>query len=121
MPEAVKHDITIEQGASFVWGFTVYEADGVTPVSNSGWTARLQIRNNYADQATGAAYVSLTQASGITLGGSNGAVTIRLTPSQTQGLTFTEPAYYDLELVEATGTVHRIFQGRAHLSREVTR
>ena len=121
MAEAVKQDIYIEQGASFVWAFTLYEADGITPVANTSWTARMQIRGNYADYDTGPALVSLTNTSGITLGGASGAVTVRLTPTQTAALNYEGAAYYDLELVEATGTVHRVFQGRAYLNREVSR
>lgn len=121
MAEAVKKQLVIEQGSSFVFAFTLYEADGITPVANTGWSARMQIRGNYADFDTGPALVSLTDGSGITLGGATGAVTVRLTPSQTAALNFDGEAYYDLELVEATGTTHRVFSGRVELSREVSR
>lgn len=110
----VSHDITIPQGTT--WSLDLVYKRGTAPVSLTGAQARMQLRTSY-DAATAA--ISLTQASGITLGGAAGTIVVALTDAQTAAL----PAgryVYDLELVEGS-KVTRLIEGVAICTPEVTR
>lgn len=110
------YDITIEQGATFQMNLTWKDSTG-TPVNLTGYTARMQVRENYEAEST---LVSLTSTGGdIVLGGVLGTIAITIAASATQSLQLDE-AVYDLELVNGT-TVTRLLQGKAVISREVTR
>jgi hypothetical protein len=110
----VSHDITIPQGTT--WSLDLVYKRGTAPVSLTGAQARMQLRTSY-DAPTAA--ISLTQASGITLGGTAGTIVVALTDAQTAAL----PAgryVYDLELIES-GKVTRLIEGVAICTPEVTR
>lgn len=110
------YDITIEQGATFQMNLTWKDSTG-SPVNITGYTARMQVRENYEAEST---LVSLTSTGGdIVLGGSLGTIAITIAASATQTLQLDE-AVYDLELVNGA-TVTRLLQGKATVSREVTR
>ena len=110
------YDITIEQGATFQMNLTWKDSTG-SPVNITGYSARMQVRENYESEST---LVSLTSSGGdIVLGGALGTIAITITASATQSLQL-EEAVYDLELVSGA-TVTRLIQGRAIISREVTR
>ena len=112
----VSYDLTIPQGTT--WSLDLVYKRGTAPVSLTGAQARMQLRTSY-DAPTAA--ISLTQASGITLGGAAapGTIVVALTDAQTAAL----PAgryVYDLELIE-TGKVTRLIEGVAICTPEVTR
>ena len=110
----VSYDLTIPQGTT--WSLDLVYKRGTAPVSLTGAQARMQLRTSY-DAPTAA--ISLTQASGITLGGEAGTIVVALTDAQTAAL----PAgryVYDLELIE-TGKVTRLIEGVAICTPEVTR
>ena len=110
------YDITIEQGATFTMSLTWKDSTG-SPVNLTGYTARMQVRTNYEAEST---LVSLTSSGGdITLGGALGTIAVTIAATATQSLQLDE-AVYDLELVNGA-TVTRLIQGRAIISREVTR
>ena len=110
------YDITIEQGATFQMSLTWKDSTGA-PVNITGYSARMQVRENYEAEDT---LVSLTSAGGdIVLGGALGTIAITIAASATQILQLDE-AVYDLELVNGA-TVTRLLQGKATVSREVTR
>lgn len=110
------YDITIEQGATFTLSLTWKDSTGA-PVNITGYTARMQVRENYESEST---LVSLTSSGGdIVLGGALGTIAITIAASVTQLLQLDE-AVYDLELVNGA-TVTRLIQGKATVSREVTR
>jgi hypothetical protein len=110
------YDITIEQGATFQMSLTWKDSNNA-PVNLTGYTARMQVRTNYEAEDT---LVSLTSPSGgIVLGGVLGTIAITIDASVTQSLQIDE-AVYDLELVNGA-TVTRLLQGKATISREVTR
>lgn len=102
------------QGSTFSRTLT-YKVDD-TPVNLTGYGARLQIREyHYSDDFI----ASLTESSGITLGGSAGTITVLLNATATQD--FVPGDYvYDLELV-AGGTVTRLIEGKFSVTPEVTR
>ena len=110
------YDITIEQGATFQMNLTWKDSTGAA-VNITGYTARMQVRENYESEST---LVSLTSSGGdIVLGGALGTIAITISASVTQLLQL-EEAVYDLELVNGA-TVTRLLQGKATISREVTR
>ena len=110
------YDITIEQGATFTLSLTWKDSTGAA-VNITGYTARMQVRENYESEST---LVSLTSAGGdIVLGGALGTIAVTIAASVTQLLQL-EEAVYDLELVNGA-TVTRLLQGKATVSREVTR
>ncbi|NDD53289.1 hypothetical protein EBZ39_05355 [bacterium] len=109
------YDITIEQGATFQMSLTWKDSTG-TPVNLTGYSARMQVRENYEADNT---LVSLVSPTDITLGGALGTIAITIAASTTQLLQLDE-AVYDLELVTGS-TVTRLLQGKATISREVTR
>lgn len=110
------YDITIEQGATFQMNLTWKDSTGAA-VNITGYTARMQVRENYEAEDT---LVSLTSTGGdIVLGGALGTIAITIAASATQTLQL-EEAVYDLELVNGA-TVTRLIQGKAIISREVTR
>lgn len=77
MSDVVNLEVT--RGASFT--MTVEEQDeNLAPISNVGVTARLQVRPA-ADSTT--VLITLTEGSGLTMGGANGICTVRFTAAQT--------------------------------------
>lgn len=87
------------------------------PVNLTGFTARMQIRETIESTTT---LVSLTEASGITLGGTAGTIGITITATATALLDF-DSAVYDLEVVSAGGIVTPVTYGNVYLNDEVTR
>jgi hypothetical protein len=114
---ANRYNLEINQGATFSLTATWKDSTGAA-INLTGYTARLQVRENYASTTT---IVSLTSSSGITLGGAAGTVTIIITASATSALIAPWAGVYDLELVDASGVVTRLLEGAATVSPEVTR
>ena len=109
------YDFTAGQGETFDRTVT-WKIDDVA-VNLTGYTARMQIRKTHRSASS---VVSLTQASGLTLGGSAG--TIRIVISATATAALDDGQYvYDLELVSGSGTVTRVLEGTFSLTPEVTR
>lgn len=110
-------DITINQGETFQLTLTWKDSAG-TAIDLTGYSARMQVRETYSSSST---IVSLTQASGITLGGAAGTIAILISAATTAALTAPFSGVYDLELVSGAGIVTRLVQGTATVSPEVTR
>ncbi len=110
-------DITINQGATFELTITYKDSAG-TAINLTGYTARMQVRETYSSSST---VVSLTNGSGITLGGAAGTIAILISATTTAALTAPFSGVYDLEIVTAGGVVTRLLQGAATVSPEVTR
>jgi hypothetical protein len=102
------------QGSTFNRNLT-YKVNN-SPVDLTGYGARLQVREyHYSDDFIS----SLTDSSGITLGGSAGTIDILIPANETQN--FVPGDYvYDLELV-VSGTVTRLIEGKFTVTPEVTR
>jgi hypothetical protein len=114
---AAKHDILIEQGATFRLNLVWKDSVG-TPVNLTGYSARMQVRRSLN---TPTPLLDLTTANGaITLGGINGTIAVIASATLTDDLT-ARFAVYDLELQSADGTVTRLIEGKATISPEVTR
>lgn len=111
-------DLNCYQGANF--DYTLTWQTGDSAVNLTGYSARMQVRESYD---AGTAIVSLTNGTGITLGGTAGTIAIALTSTQTAALDGTPntQAIYDLELVSGAGYVTRLVEGRFYIFPEVTR
>ena len=114
---AGKHDIIIEQGATFRRVITWKDSAG-TAIDLTGYTARAQARLTYDTAAT---IFSLTSAAGITLGGAAGTIAIVIAAGTTAALAAPWSGVWDLELVSGAGIVTRLLEGTANVSPEVTR
>lgn len=111
------YDITVEQGATFRLSLTWKDSTGAV-VNLTGYTARMQIRETYESEET---IASFTSAGGsIVLGGALGTVVVTASATDTAKIQMT-PAVYDLEVEASNGVVTRLLQGKANITREVTR
>lgn len=113
---AGNYDLTIEQGATFSQLITYKDPSDVA-VNLTGYTARMHIRRT--KEASSTLAVLTTENNRITLGGAAGTISLAISATDTAAM----PAvagYYDLELVNVT-TVTRLLEGRATITREVTR
>ena len=114
---AAIYNATIDQGATWTLQ-VVYKNDAGTPINLTGYTAALQVRQNYYDTT---ALLTLTSPSGgIVITGATGTIDITMTAVQTGSLD--EGFYvYDLEITSSGGIVTRLIQGQFTVSPEVTR
>lgn len=103
------------QGSTFLKTIT-YIIDDI-PVNLSGYSSRLQVREaHYSINSI----ISLTSASGITLGGSAGTIDILISDDLTKDF----PAgtwVYDLEVESSGGITNRLIEGNFVVTPEVTR
>jgi len=108
------YNIVCPQGATFDRTFTINVDD--SPLNLTSYTAAMQVRESY-DSTT--PLVSLTNGSGITLGGTAG--TIGVVISSTASSAIPAGSYsYDLE-INSGGSVTRLLQGSFLVSGNVTR
>lgn len=115
-----KLNITVEKGATFKLNLTWNNKDGagvLTPVDLTGFTARAQAR---ADHAAAATLFSLTNGTGITLGGAAGTIAVVISAADTAAIVGDE-GVWDLELVSGSGEVTRLVEGRVKFTPEVTK
>jgi phage tail sheath gpL-like len=110
------YNTTIDQGS--VWSVVlVYTDSNNTPVNLTGYTAAMQLRQNYNSST---ADLTLTTANGgITIVGATGTITITATATQTGLL---DPGFYvyDLELTSGSN-ISRLIQGQLTVAEQVTR
>lgn len=111
------YDITVEQGATFRFEVTWKDSAG-TPVNLTGYSARMQVRETYESEDI---IISFTSSGGsIALGGSLGTIVVTGSAIDTAKIPMTT-GVYDLELQASNGVVTRLLQGKAMITREVTR
>lgn len=111
---AGKYNILIQQGADYIQRVTVKESVSQVPVNITGCTVRGMVRVNYEDVAPVATFTcTIIDAVG-------GVFEFKLSSAQTTILDF-ETGYYDVEIVYPSTVVDRLLQGKAVLSKEVTR
>lgn len=105
-------DIVVEQGSTFEFVVDLLDEDEVARTDLAGYTGSMQIRER-ADSATPLATATVTVDSG------NAQVTATIDATTTAAYDWTA-GVYDLEITSGSRT-ERIAQGKARLSREVTR
>lgn len=117
---AGKHDIVIEQGATFHRRIT-YTDDADNPIDLTDWTARMQVRENFSTDPALAEWTTETNGLDIT-DPVNGVIEILIEADESQEWTF-RSGVYDLELVQpAPGDdVIRLIKGNFTVDPEVTR
>ncbi len=115
---AGKYNIIADQGATFSRTATWLGSDS-QPINLTGYTARMQVRQRYVSTST---VLSLTSspAAGISLGTSNGEITITVSASSMAAVGAGEYRY-DLELISGSGVVTRLLMGSFTVQAEVTR
>lgn len=104
------------QGSTFSKNIT-FKIDE-TPVDLTGYSSRLQVRENYYSVNT---IISLlSSGSGITLGGSAGTITLFINDDITKDF---PPGdwVYDLEIESGNGTTDRLLEGNFIITPEVSR
>ncbi len=114
--ESDYHQATVESGSVVSFNdinpadFGVYTSGGylkfATPVSLSGFTARMTIRDAYG----GTSLLSLTSGSGVTVDDTAKTITVTITATQTAAITW-DTAVYNLEMVSGAGVVTEILRG----------
>jgi hypothetical protein len=116
MALAATYGFTADQGATFNQ-VIVWRDSTNTPVDLTGYTARMQIRYKVSSSVA----LSLTTENGrITLGGTNGTITLSISASDMEDLP-SGPYTYDLELETDGGEVSRLLMGAFVVRSEVTR
>ena len=113
---STNYDIVAEQGSDLSFVITYKNAAG-NLVNLAGYTAKMQVRKRAGDPA---AYLSLTETNGITLGGGAGTVTIGVNSASLSAI----PAgnyIYDLRLDSNSGLEERLIEGDFYVHGAVTR
>ena len=125
---AGKYALLIEQGATLKLDLA-YKDSNNAAINLSGYSGKLQIKDNYADSAT-TTYLTLSSSlnadgTGINFSGSSnsispvsGTIGIIISAASSSALTF-DTAYYDLEITSGS-VVTRLLQGTVNLSKQVT-
>ena len=109
---AGKHNILIEQGATFSKTLTIKDVDGVA-INLTGRTFASKLRRRPTDVAATATFtVSILNAAA-------GTVTWSMPATTTAGIK-AEPHYYDLEMTQGS-VVTRLIEGTAFVNFEVTK
>ena len=109
------YPLTIEAGASKIIRVTWLIDDA--PVNLAGYTAEYRIGSD--PRGTGDDnYLTLTQANGITLGGSSGQITVVIPKEQTSAFAFCDAAH-QLDLIDASGVSTRLLHGGVTLNASV--
>jgi hypothetical protein len=129
---AGKYNFTIEQGATTNFEIQ-YKDSNNRPVDLTGYSGRLMIRSNFADDNP-TTYLVLSSSrnpdgTGLNFSGSNnittptsGSIGIYIASCTSSLLTFTT-ARYDLEIYSGSNCPYtvRLLEGQVNLSKEVTR
>ena len=110
-----KHNLNIEQGASFSVQFTWKDGEH-NPIDLTDYSAKLQIR---ASKEATAIIHEADDSDGLVLGGEAGTILFTIPTADTTDFTF-DNAVYDLELT-LNGETTRLIEGRVFLSKEVTK
>lgn len=131
---AGKYSFIIEQGATLNLELQYKDSTGV-PISLAGYEGAMQIRSTYS--GSGTTYLTLTSSLGdiynfnsgsafLNFSGSNGttpvasgSVGIYAGWAVTENLTFSENAFYDIELTSGSERI-RLLEGQVQLSKQVT-
>jgi hypothetical protein len=104
------------QGATFQKTVTIKIDE--TPLNLTGYSSRLQVRENYYSAST--IVNLLSSGSGLTISGSAGVIDILIADEVTKN--FTAGTFvYDLEIESLNGTVDRVLEGNFIITPEVTR
>lgn len=130
---AIKHNILIEEGATFCRRIKVTYTDSsnvLVPLVLTGYTARGQLRKDFFEQTSVIADFVCTIENAL-----QGTILIQIPATVTQSLLLDVDksplfdgtsdlitlGYYDIEVQSPSGFVTRVLQGLAQYSDEITR
>lgn len=119
MSALLNFDLTIDENADFAQAFTWTRA-GV-PVDLTSFTAQAMVRRVVGDASP---LLTLTNTSGIALGGTTGVFLLSTTATQNNALLLLLPgliAQWDILLIDSTGAKTKGVSGRWIMNRTVTR
>jgi hypothetical protein len=113
---AVQKNFTLDQNTTFTFE-VIYKDNAQTPINLTGCSAKMQVR----DTAGGSqlAFTLSSPSAGITIDGSAGKITVKMTPAQTNKL-FYPKSSYDLMLTDTNSNRTKLVEGFITLSRSVT-
>lgn len=114
---ATSKNFEVDQNATFTFQVQYVEDNEVTPINLTGCTAKMQVR----DTAGGSklAFTLTSPASGITINGPTGTLTVKMTPTQTNKMFYPKSAY-DIMVIDTNGNKIKLLEGFMTLSRSVT-
>lgn len=118
-------ELTIYQGATFTKTITWKTGSPAVAVDLTNYTAKMQIRETYNSTATAIEIGTEDSNGGGIVLGNNGVIELKITDTQTSGLTI-KSGVYDLELTErdsngAKIAVHKLLRGKVKIVPEVTK
>lgn len=110
------YNFTMDQGSNWDLNVVYKDANG-NPINLTGYTAAMQLRQNYNSDT--AVLTLSTSNGGITITGAQGKLVLSATAIQTGAL---DAGFYvyDLEITSG-GVVTRLIQGQVTVAGEVTR
>ena len=112
---AGEYSFTIECGTDWTLTLTHKDSNG-DGIDNTSYSANMDIRSSVG----GTLIENLSSSGGeITLGGSNGRITLSLTDAETSAITAGRYVY-DLELTDDGGLIERLIEGNVTFKGEVT-
>ena len=124
---AGKWNFTIEQGTTVDFSIQYKDKD-LVPINLTGYSGRMQIRSNYADNNP-TTYITLSSSrapdgTGLNFTGAiTGSIGIFIAACSSSAFTFSS-ARYDLEIYSGSAgcpITTRILEGQVNLSKETTR
>lgn len=107
------HDLELEQGSDFTTTLTYKDEDDAA-IDLTSYTANLRVA---VDHDTSPDF-TLTESSGLTLGGTAGTIVVTITDTQVDALTWKQ-GWYDLVIISAAGLKTRIMQGQVFVKQQV--
>jgi hypothetical protein len=113
---AVQKNFEVDQNSTFSF-IVEYKDSNNNPINLTGATAKLQARDTKGGSKL--AFTLTSPSGGITIDGSLGKITCKMTPTQTNKL-FYPKSSYDLVIVDSNANRIRLLEGFITLSRAVT-
>lgn len=106
----------VDQNTTFSF-ILEYKDDAGVPISLTGSSAKMQVRDTKGGSKL--AFTLSSPASGISIDGAAGKLTINMSPSQTNKLFYPKSAY-DVMVTDSNGNKTKLVEGFITLSRSVT-
>jgi hypothetical protein len=113
---AAQKNFEVDQNTTFSF-IVEYRDANDNPINLTGATAKLQARNTKGGSQL--AFTLTSPSGGITIDGSLGKITCKMTPTQTNKL-FYPKSSYDLIVVDSNANRIKLIEGFLTLSRSVT-
>ena len=113
---AGQKNFEVDQNATFSF-IVEYKDNNGLPIDLTGSSAKLQVRDTKGGSKL--AFSLTSPAGGITIDPTNGKLTVKMTPTQTNKL-FYPKSSYDLMISDSNGNKIKLIEGFLTLSRSVT-